>query len=303
MDVVCCLLAMVIVGTQPLEKGNHTRELTVDELKRSYIVHVPPKYDANQPTPMVMVLHGAGMNAGMMAAMSGMNTKSDAAGFVVVYPNGTGVGPLQTWNAGGLRGKISEKRPDDVKYLRQVIDDVASVVNVDRNRVFATGLSNGGMMSYRMAIEMPDQIAAIAPVAGTMTCAEAELVRPVAVMHFHGTSDTIVPYAGPGKGATGFMTFESVDETIAMWCRMNGCSDMGQKEALPDSAEDGTTSTREVYGAGKQSTEVVLIKIEGGGHNWPGGADFRGLLGKTCKDFQANDLIWEFFQKHPMPAK
>src|SRR5205823_9528672 len=136
------------------------------------------------PSPVVLALHSAAMNGSMMARFTGLSEKSDQAGFVVVYPNGTGTTSLFLyWDAGGVRGKVS----DDVGYVAKLLDDLATVVNVDPKRVFAAGMSNGAMMCYRLAAELSDRIAAIAAIAGTMAIEDCRPRRPVPVIHFHGT--------------------------------------------------------------------------------------------------------------------
>jgi polyhydroxybutyrate depolymerase len=294
------LLFVTAVGADPLSPGDHTRKLTVDGRERSYLVHIPPQYDSKKPTPVVLVFHGAGMNASMTVTFTGMSKKSDEAGFVAVYPNGTGIDPFLTLNAGGRRGILAEHSADDVKYVAHLLDDLASVVNVDKKRVFATGMSNGGMMCYRLAAELSDRIAAIAPVAGTMAIEEAKPKRPVSVIHFHGKADPMVPFGGPGIGTPKFLTFKSVEESIRMWCKINQCPETPTIADLPNKADDGTTVRRKSYGPGKDGAEVVLIEIEGAGHTWPGRKPPIAFIGKSTLDISANDLIWEFFQKHPM---
>jgi polyhydroxybutyrate depolymerase len=237
----------------------------------------------------------------MMVRFCGLNKKADEAGFVAVYPNGTGTaGLLLTWNAGGFQGPNAGKRPDDVAFVAKLLDNLATVMNVDPKRVYAAGMSNGGMMCYRLASELPDRIAAIAPVGGTMAIEEYRPKRPVSVMHFHGTADTFVPYGGLSKGTPKFLTFKSVEESIRICAKANGCPEAPVVGDLPDKADDGTKVRRRTYGPGKDGAEVFLIEIEGGGHTWPGRDPLVRFLGKSTKDISANDLIWEFFQKHPM---
>ena len=151
------LVALLTIGSNPLAPGDHTRTLQVDGRERSYLVHVPPKYDPEKPTPVVLIFHGAATNASIMVGFCGMNPKADEANFVTVYPNGTGTANLfLTWNSGGFHGPNADQRPDDVKFVSMLLDDLATVVNIDPKRVFATGMSNGGMMCYRLAAELSD---------------------------------------------------------------------------------------------------------------------------------------------------
>ncbi len=295
------LLMLALLAAGPLEPGDHLCKLQVDGRERSYFVHLPPGHDAGKPAPVVLAFHGAGTNAVVMALSTGLSSKADEAGFVVVYPNGTGSGSLVLlWNSGGYAGPGIESRPDDVAFVGAVLDDLAKLIQVDSRRVFATGMSNGGMMCYRLAAELSNRIAAIAPVSGTLAVERCRPSRPVAVIHFHGTADGRVPFAGPDKQATPFLKYKSVDDTIRTWARLDGCAPKPAISELPDTANDGCTVKKEVYGPGKEAVEVILYTIEGGGHTWPGTSWPITRLGRATHDISANDLMWEFFEKHPM---
>lgn len=291
------LLAFTAFPSDSLTPGDHVRRLMVGDTERSYLLHIPPAYNPGTPTPVVLALHSAAMNGSMMARFSGLSAKSDQAGFVVVYPNGTGTTKLFLyWDAGGVRGEPS----DDVGYVARLLDDLETVVNVDTRRVFATGMSNGGMMCYRLAAELSHRVAAIAPVSGTMALESCHPARPVPVLHFHGTHDTLVLFNGPDERIPKNLKFLSVDASVRAWAQANGCPPVPRVMTVPDQVDDGTTVRKSVYGPGKDGAEVILYVIEGGGHTWPGRDPRVVLFGKSTKDIAANDLIWEFFQKHPM---
>lgn len=190
---------------------------------------------------------------------------------------------------------------DDVKFTRTLLDDLPKVVTADSKRVYATGISNGGILCYRLASELSDRVAAIAPVSGTMGMASCHPQRPVSVMHFHGTDDRFVPFNG-GKGIRSLAAsdFYSVEHSIQAWVRADGCPTKPAVINEPNKAEDGTTVERKIYGPGKEGAEVVLFVIHGGGHTWPGRDPAVRFLGKSTKNISANDLMWEFFKKHPM---
>jgi polyhydroxybutyrate depolymerase len=292
------LLALALAASTAtnLPAGDHERSLISEGAPRAYWIHVPPGYDASKPTPVVMVLHSALMNGVSMARFCGMNEKADQAGFIAVYPNGTGPTPLfKYWDAGGVKVRDS----DDVGFIARVIDDLETVVHVDRKRVFATGMSNGGMMCYRLAAELSDRIAAIAAVAGTMAIEDCCPARPVPVLHIHGTRDGLVLYNGPDERIPKNLKFLSVDDTVRTWAKLDGCPPTPAVDLLP-SLKDCIPIRRTIYGPGADGAEVVLYSIEGGGHTWPGRDPQLFFLGKSTMDVSANDLIWEFFQKHPM---
>ncbi len=299
------LLISTLVIAQPdsLGSGDHKRSITVDDLKRTHWIHVPPSYNAKKAAPVVLALHGAMMDAKMMEAFCQLNPTADKHGFIVVYPNGTGPGGFfQTWNAGLFPGDLSKKKVDDVKYLGKVLDDVIGVLNVDRNRIYAAGLSNGAMMSYRLAAEMSDRIAAIAPVAGTLALEKYNPKRPVPVVHFHGTKDTLIPFEGPPKmkDVPAFMKFRSVEDSILACVNANGC-DKKPTETEIEMKADKIRVTRKIYRAGPSGAEVVLYTIETGGHTWPGMIGSPAFLGANTSNISANEVMWEFFSRNPMP--
>ncbi len=293
------LKAAPVNGETALTPGDHTRTLKHDGRTRSYIVHIPPKYDSKQPTPLVLAFHGGGGNAQVMKRFYGLDDKADKEGFIVAYPNGTGRSEnILTWNGGNCCGYAQLNNVDDVGFVRAVLGDLAKVANIDSKRVFATGMSNGGILCYRLASELSDRIAAIAPVSGTMGTATCKPKRPVSVMHFHGTDDKFVPFKG-GKGASSLTQtdFYSVEHSINAWVKANGCSETPTVTDMPKKTDDMAVQ-RKTYGQGKDGAEVVLFVINGGGHAWPGRG--RGVLGKTTKNISADDLMWEFFKRHPM---
>ncbi len=281
--------------------GDRTWALTVGGIERSYVVHVPAGLDLAKPASVVLAFHGGGTHAQAMEEFSGLNQKADEAGFIVVYPNGTGrLRRVLTFNGGNCCGYAMDNGVDDVEFTRKILDDLATRVDVDAKRIFATGMSNGAIMVYRLAAELSDRIAAIAPVGGPMGIESPNPGRPVSVIHFHGTDDTFAPYAG-GKGRRLFKPdFYSVGHSIRAWVEVNGCGREPVVAQLPDTFEDGTSVTRKTYGPGKDGAEVTLIEIAGGGHTWPGREPHRRFLGRSTRDISANDLMWDFFKRHPM---
>jgi polyhydroxybutyrate depolymerase len=290
-----------------LPPGDHTRSVQVGGLQRRYLVHVPFKPQPPQASPVVIAFHGGGGNPQSMVRLSGLNAKSEEAGFIVVYPFGTGrlENQMLTFNGGGCCGYAMENEIDDVAFTRALLDDLATVANIDANRIFATGLSNGGIMAHQVASELSDRIAAIAPIGGPLMRDTVNAKRAVPVMHFHGTADAFAPFRGGyGKGSfgrsQGVTDFHSVEHTIRTWVANNGCHAEPIVVPLPDTVGDGMKCTRKTWIGGKDGSEVVLIEIEGGGHTWPGMKPLHEMLGSSTMDISANDLMWEFFQRHPM---
>jgi polyhydroxybutyrate depolymerase len=288
------IAALSINQAEPLGPGDHKRTITVDDTKRIHRIHVPPKYDPKQPAAVVLALHGAVMDGELMEGFSGLSKTADKHNFIVVYPNAQ----LFTWNA-GLDTK--NNKADDVKYLGKVLDDVESVLKVNKKRIYTVGLSNGGMMTYRVAAEMSDRIAAVGAVAGTMPVGKYEPKRPISVVHFHGTKDDLVPFDGPDKkkDVLGILKFRSVDDTVMTCVKANGCTEL-PRETLIRMKADKIRVIRKEYDKGKDGSEVILYVVENGGHTWPGSPLSPVFLGLSTNNINANEIMWEFFQKHPL---
>jgi polyhydroxybutyrate depolymerase len=155
-------------------------------------------------------------------------------------------------------------------------------------------------MAYRLASELSDRIAAIAPVGGPMGTETCRPSRPVSVMHFHGTADQFAPFkGGQGEKSVSRINFYSVEHSIRCWVKTNGCKEESLTVREPDKVDDGTHVVRKTYGGGRDGSEVVLVSIEGGGHTWPGRESRLKFLGKSTGNISANDIMWQFFQKHP----
>ncbi len=285
---------------RPQPGSDFKRELTVAGRERWYSGHVPAKWDGASPLPLVVAIHGATSNPRLMERFCGLSDKADAAGFAVIYPAGTGNTPtVLTWNGGTCCGYAVKHQVNDVEFLDRVLDDIAVALPIDLARVYFAGMSNGAHMTYRYAAARSRRIAAIACVAGPMAWPIPELVRPVPLIHIHGTNDEFAPFLG-GRGPRSTFGVEalSIPETIATWVRANGLPEEPRVERFPDVAGDGTTVERRTYGPRADGIEAVLYVIEGGGHTWPGQPPLPLTLGKSSTNMNANDAIWEFFQKH-----
>jgi polyhydroxybutyrate depolymerase len=261
-------------------------------LDRTYVVHVPASYDGSQAVPLVLVLHGSGGSAEIANQISGMSAKSDAAGFLAVYPEGTGTSA--TFNAGLCCGYAGRTMTDDVSFMRDVVADVSADYLVDAHRIYATGMSNGAMMVHRLGCEMSDVLAAIAPVAGALEvdCAPA---GPVSAIVFHGTADRIVPYAGGPAGTVprGMdPEYDPVSTAVDVWATTDGCTGATDEEVSASVVRQVRTGCLAGYG-------VELYTVDGGGHAWPGGEPGWAGGDVPTTEIVATDVIWDFFAAHP----
>ena len=262
---------------------------------REYILYVPRSYDRTTPTPLVISIHGA-MNApSFQMNLSQWNTLADQHGFIVVYPAGEGGGP-KTWF---LRGRNTRSRMPDVIFISELIDRLESSYNIDPERIYANGLSNGGGVTFALSCTLSDRIAAFGPVGAAVTlplnwCDDS---RPAPMIAFHGTNDRFTPYYG-AKVWLAPNPFPSVPQWTANWARRNGCG--------PTPVESAAASdvTRREYTECADDASVVLYTIAGGGHTWPGGPPMpEWLVGPTSRSIDATRMMWAFFQEHPLRTK
>lgn len=280
-----------------LSDGDKDETLLFGGRFRSYRVHVPSRVDKDSRVALVIVLHGGGGNAANAQQMTLFNRKADQKGFIVVYPNGTGImhNRLLTWNAGNCCGYAFNQEIDDVGFIRAVIARLKEEYAIDPGRVFVTGISNGGKLAYRLACELSGQIAAIAPVAGSQDVPECRAEYPVSVIIFHGTADKHVLYEG-GKPEKSFdknpRVDSSVSSAVSFWVQRNGCS------FIPSREEKGNI-IHDTYSGCENGTGVEVYTIKGGGHSWPGGKAGRQLADAPSQELSANDLMWDFFESHP----
>lgn len=283
---------MLLAGVMCWSFGAQAQTTVIDSIYhngiyRHYRLYVPAIYTGTQAVPLVFNLHGYTSNSFAQQYYGNFMPIADTANFLVVHPDGTLLGGNQYWNAGFTPGN-----PNDLDFLETLIDSLAADYNIDQDMVYSTGMSNGGIMSYYMACQMNNRIAAIASVTGTMTVSMYNICNPqtpVPVLEIHGTMDPTVPYNGN-------TTSKHIDTVINYW-RNNNNTDISPvifnyPDIMPG---DGCTATEYAYLNGDAGSETVLIKITNGGHTWPGAPV---IIGTTNQDFNASVRIWQFFRKY-----
>lgn len=271
-----------------------TGTVSLGGVDRSYRLHVSAGYDPSVPAALVVALHGGGGNGAGLQVHIGMDAIADREGFLVVYPDGRGrLGDvLLTWNSGNCCGYALDEQVDDVAFIRALVGHLSMSYGIDPNRVYATGISNGGMMSYRLACEASDLFAAVAPVAGALSVV-CEPSDPVSILAIHGTEDQHVLFEG-GVPVESFDTHERVDrsvhDTLGYWAGRDGCSQEPTRE-------QAGTVIHEVYPDCDSGLAVELLAVEGGGHVWPGAES----LSRQGDELDASEAMWAFFEAHPKP--
>ncbi|MEX2159422.1 MAG: flexitail domain-containing putative surface protein [Dehalococcoidia bacterium] len=295
------------VPSLPHASGTTAETIATVDGTREYRLHVPPSYTGDDAVPLVLNFHGLGSNALAQEVYSDLSTRADAVdgGFIVVYPQGLS-DPLPSTHHNAWQ---IEALSDDVAFTETLLDALESSLCIDPARVFSTGMSNGAMMSVRLACSLADRIAAVAPVAGAydppmalnLNAAETcGATRPVPLLAFHGTADDTVPFLGGAGGVP--VTFRLPidnttpdDDVMQAWAARNGCTSGRQESTV--SSEVRFVS----YGSCDDGAAVQLYIVDGGGHTWPGAFDVPSL-DYTTHDISATDLIWQFFQDHPFQA-
>jgi len=295
-----CIASLLAVAaafsSQPAHAQDYTHSLPFGGRNRTYEVHVPPKFVGKGPLPVIINLHGGSSNAKVHRVQTLMDRTSNQCGFIVVYPEGTSAqGTYYTWNAGSCCGYSVLKKIDDVGFIKAMLDELPNQYSIDKRRVYATGMSNGAMMAYRLACEIPDRITAICGVSATMGVSGPQPSRPVPVMQIHGLLDRNAPFeGGVGENALLKIPHRSVREVAAWWCNVNRC------KTRPAGIIKQADYTMENYdpGTGRPGAPVILYMLHEGGHTWPGGIDVtpNSGTGKVVA-FDTNMKMWEFFRQ------
>lgn len=281
--------------------GLHTLQLKINESPRYFMIYIPPKLDISKPAEVLFVLHGGGGNMKIQSTEEYYHQLSvaDQRGHIAVFPNGYSQfksGEFATWNAGACCGEARDEKVDDVLFIKTILENLKASIKINSKRVFATGMSNGAMMSYRLACDTEGLFAGIAAVAGTDNTLQCDSKTPVSVLHIHAKDDDHVMFNG-GAGKKAFKdtakvtNFTSVPDTIKKWTMKSHCQ--GQPKTVLKTAG----AECELYTNCSNGVRIQLCTTETGGHSWPGGEKIRkwGSGSSPSKALSANDVMWSFF--------
>lgn len=291
-----CIMAIVL--TSPIIVLGQYDSIQHDDNYRTYLVHLPPEYSPGSPLPLILAMHGGFGSAFNLQEQSKLSEKADEENFIVVYPEGIKGGALniRTWNAGWCCGYASNSNIDDVGFINALMDTLIDRYSIDTDRIYATGMSNGGFLSYRLACELSDRIAAIAPVACSMSMTSCNPARGVPVIHFHSYDDESIPdEGGIGNGVSGHYN-PPLDSVLNAWADHNGC--MVKNDTVVHTNE----FTFAKWKTCECGAEVNVYISQDGGHSWPGGTQTQ--IGDPVSQFiSATDLMWSFFQQYSLECK
>ena len=285
------ILLLLLVFTFPISAQQTINESIIhDGIQRNYIVYIPEIYDGSSAVPLVLNFHGYGSNATQQMFYGDFRDIADTEGFLLVHPEGTLSNGNQFWNV-GFPGTTSSTI-DDVGFTEALIDELANSYAIDLDRVYATGMSNGGFMSFLLACQLSEKIAAVASVTGSMTPGtfnDCNAQHPTPVLQIHGTNDSVVPYDG-----NSIWTLPIVD-VVSYWVNYNNCDTTPTTTTFPDlDLSDGSTVEHSVYEDGDLGSTTEHMKVIGGGHTWPG--SIINTPG-TNQDIDASMEIWSFFSR------
>lgn len=282
--------------------GDYQQSIVVDNRERAYILHIPAAFDPNKSYPLIMGFHGGGGSGQKFSRQTKFNVYADREGFIAVYPDGI----EHNWNDGRGTTDAEKLGVDDVKLVRTLTEHLKGELPIDAKRVYATGVSNGGIFSQRLACEMPDVFAAIGSDVGPIAANIAPKCnpsKPISVAAIQGTADPLIPINGGAvEGGDGGLV-ESAENTMNLWASKNNCS-TARRERLPILADDGTAVGKTAYSDCSDNTEVVYYIVNGMGHTWPPKEGKVKLIsGPASGNIDATNVFWEFFKEHPKKSE
>lgn len=281
-------------------KTNFTNLINIDNTVRSYEIYIPSELKKIEKLPLLIVLHGGDSSGRNMIEYTNYIPIAEKENFIVVFPDSL----HGHWNDG--RKGLEFEGIKDINFISNLIDDLIIKYNIDKNRVFVTGASNGGMMSLRLGCELSEKITAIASVTGSLPVdmSACNPIKKIPLLLINGTRDPLVHWEG------GYLTMGlikrgklfSIQETFEFWAKNNQCAELSEWKKLPDKARnDGTRVYKREYTKCKNNSNVLLYKIENGGHTWSGSSQIPfqdWVVGKTSYDINASQVIWDFFNNY-----
>jgi len=276
------------------ENASLNKSISVGGYKRIYSIYTPKSYTGNETLPLVIYFHSYDWSPKQDMKYTMLNQVADSNNFIIVYPSAVG-----NWNSGiGEITTIQTRDVNEVEFIDALIDHLGGIYNIDLDRVYATGYSNGGFMAYKLACQLSHRIAAIASVGGvisTNTLADCNPIRPMPVLQIHGTDDPNVPI----NGMTGW---QSVEETLNFWIQNNNCLDTNTITLDDIDLTDECTVNKISYTNCSENANIVFLKVINGGHSWPSAGPTGFLTGNTNQDINAGTEIWNFFEQFSLSA-
>jgi polyhydroxybutyrate depolymerase len=323
---VFCLAGLLCAGAVSAQDRGEI--VKVNGFERSMVVHLPHGYDKAKRYPVVLVLHEVGGNAATIANITHFDEVADQNSFIAVYPNAkdghwteSEIQDVRQFGGFGRRRGgfgdmdaprdmvVGGKPVADIFYFNQLLDQMESEYSVDTNRIYATGLSEGGSMDFKLGCELAERIAAIAPVAATFPVEMSDscsnwAFRAVPVLMITGTEDPFVAYNGRLSYGRGYFLLSAKD-SVKAWAKIDGCGQKPRMTTITPKTGAGLEAKVETYADCNESSEAVLYSIVKGGHTWPGGVQYmpERVIGKTDADLDATAVIWRFFSEHKMPPQ
>jgi polyhydroxybutyrate depolymerase len=290
MSITTTILSLMIFVSSCKKEGQHpvtdTELISIehDGNNRKYFIHVPPNYESTQSIPVLLAFHGYGGTAKSFMKHSNFNEIADVNNFIVVYPEGLTFEWYTHWNVGGW---TNGSTVDDVGFVNSLLDDLEVNYNIETNKIYATGMSNGGFMSFLLACQLSERIAAVASVIGSMTPETYSACNPshqIPILQLHGTADDIVPYQGQSD-------MIAIEDALSYWVEYNQTDSVATMTLIDDiDTDDGSTVEKYIYGNGNNGAKVAHYKVLNGGHDW------FGAFGNM--DIQSSQIVWDFLSEY-----
>ncbi len=286
------ILGFFLCSQTIFSQTTNTVNIDVNGVNRSYRIYIPAIYSNANSVPLVFNFHGYTSTNQQQELYGDFRGIADTANFIVVHPQGLMVNGSTGWNNFSTLASLQ----GDLDFVEKMITEISTQYNIDQNRIYSTGMSNGGFMSYDLACFMSNRFAAVASVTGGMIDFHknaCQASHPTPIMQIHGTADAVVAYNGAGIGSM------PVDDLIQFWVNFNNCNTTPTFTTVPNIVTtDNCTAEHYVYTGGTHGATVELFKIIDGGHNWPGAPI--SINGNTNMDISASKEIWRFFSKYKL---